>query len=560
VPTFHTVLAHPHAMLPRVIVSLKATPSAAPISLAVRPEFLADFMARHGLTGSPIGAPCARYRIIDVSAENGALFQAVERLGYRGFIISESRPGFADAVLKVRELWRARKRDFANDDDGEKHAFDVLQQCVGLVGVDVACELYFAEERYFWELRNRAGRVQKRRQDLLGLGWANHDHHTFRCSRRHFPGLVKFMEQLGLSKRERFYAGAEAGWGAQVMETPSVGIVVFADVDLLPDEVDEDYAAKRLPEVAKVGTVGLWCGLHGDSFLQSGMHHLEARFNHPLLKEQLAADPKQLSRGAADRELGLRVEDLVSHVSLDQAGRPRLELPPGLRQAYDTAAQQSVFAILDKDGQLVEASTPELGAMIARSPPADSEPSYFQLSHFGPLGQNYSGVGTRLDSAAGPLSVIVAQVSGGDQLVHSILREFVFDIAWYVLPFVALALLLAAYSVRRSLLPLRGCRLRRAPSGRDRSRRGYPRPTADRGAPARHRRQSCARPSTLALPLDLHVGEECDQRMDAHLHQGLCVEPEQSSTLRRRQPKMAGIRSGVREIFAAGRFVVRQSV
>ncbi|TMJ55646.1 MAG: hypothetical protein E6G90_07000, partial [Alphaproteobacteria bacterium] len=97
----------------------------------------------------------------------------------------------------------------------------------------------------------------------------------------------------------------------------------------------------------------------------------------------------------ADRELGLRVEDLVSHVSLDQAGKPQLDLPPSLRQAYDTAAQQSVFAILDKNGHLVEASTPEFGAMIARSPPADSEPSYFQLRHFGPLGQNYSGVGIR---------------------------------------------------------------------------------------------------------------------------------------------------------------------
>ncbi len=290
VPTFHTVLAHPHAMLPRVIVSLKADPSAAPSSLAIRPEFLADFMARHGLTGTPLGAPCARYRIIDVGTENGALLQAVERLGYRGFLVSEPRPGFADAVLKVRELWRTRKRDFAHDDDGEQHAFAVQKKCLDLVGVDVACELFFAEERDFWMLRNRAGRVQQRRQDLLGLGWANHDHHTFRCSRRHFPGLVKFLENLGLAKRERFYAGAEAGWGAQVMETPTVGIVVFADVDLLPDEVDRDYAAERLPEVAKAGTVGLWCGLHGDSFLQAGMHHLEARFNFPLLRDQLAAE------------------------------------------------------------------------------------------------------------------------------------------------------------------------------------------------------------------------------------------------------------------------------
>jgi len=71
------------------------------------------------------------------------------------------------------------------------------------------------------------------------------------------------------------------------------------------------------------------------------------------------------------------------------------------------------------------------------------------------LERDYSGVSIRLDSAAGPLSVLVAEVSGGNQLVHSILREFVFDIAWYVPPFVALALLLATLSVRRSLLPLR---------------------------------------------------------------------------------------------------------
>ena len=157
----------------------------------------------------------------------------------------------------------------------------------------------------------------------------------------------------------------------------------------------------------------------------------------------------------ADRELGLRAEELARHVSLEEGGEAHLELPPGLRQAYDRAAQQSVFAILDKDGRLVEASSPEFASLIARSPPADSEPHYFQLSHFGPLAQNYSGVGIRLDSAAGPLSVMVAQVSGGDQLVHSILREFVFDIAWYAPLFVAFALALATFSVRRSLRPLR---------------------------------------------------------------------------------------------------------
>jgi len=125
----------------------------------------------------------------------------------------------------------------------------------------------------------------------------------------------------------------------------------------------------------------------------------------------------------ADRELGLRAEDLARYVSRGETGKPRLDLPLTLKQAYSEADQQSVFAIRDKDGQLVEASTLELGAMIARWPQADSEPSYFRLSNFGPSGQNYSGVSIRLDSAAGPLSVLIAEASGGDQLVHSILRE-----------------------------------------------------------------------------------------------------------------------------------------
>jgi signal transduction histidine kinase len=157
----------------------------------------------------------------------------------------------------------------------------------------------------------------------------------------------------------------------------------------------------------------------------------------------------------ADRELGLRAEDLARYVSLDENRKPRLKLPPPLKQAYSAAAQQSLFAIRDEDGRLIEASTPEIGEVAGRWPLADVEPNYFRLGSFGPSTQDYSGVSIRLDSAAGPISVLVAEASGSDQLVHSMLREFVFDIAWYVPPFVAAALLLAVYSVRRSLLPLR---------------------------------------------------------------------------------------------------------
>jgi hypothetical protein len=61
-------------------------------------------------------------------------------------------------------------------------------------------------------------------------------------------------------------------------------------VDLQPGEIDIDFARQRLPELPALRTVGLWCALHGDSFLQAGMHHLEARFDFPRLRDQLGAE------------------------------------------------------------------------------------------------------------------------------------------------------------------------------------------------------------------------------------------------------------------------------
>src|SRR5205085_3292771 len=92
---------------------------------------------------------------------------------------------------------------------------------------------------------------------------------------------------LGFEKRERYYAGAEAGWGAQICEQPVAGIVVFADVDLMPEERQIDFSSIRLSPAPGLGTVGLWVGLHGESILEAGMHHLEARFDFNLLRDQL---------------------------------------------------------------------------------------------------------------------------------------------------------------------------------------------------------------------------------------------------------------------------------
>jgi hypothetical protein len=58
----------------------------------------------------------------------------------------------------------------------------------------------------------------------------------------------------------------------------------------MPDETQLDFSSHRLPPAPKLGTVGLWSGLHGESFLGAGMHHLEARFDYQRLREQLKTE------------------------------------------------------------------------------------------------------------------------------------------------------------------------------------------------------------------------------------------------------------------------------
>ncbi len=278
------VLEHPRATLPRVLLR-KARRS--PSVLAVKPEFVADLIARYDLRAEPEGEPRSRYRRVVVAKENGTELQAVERRAYRGFVSARLKRGELEAIIKARELFDTRPRHFAKDSEGFVAANRILNRALKLVDRDVACHLFFEAERAYWESRNRAARIQKFRQDALGLGWGNHDHHTFRCSREHFADLIKFLVKLGFQKRERFYAGAEAGWGAQVLEQPVTGIVVFADVDLMPEETELDFSIRRLPRTKSLGTVGLWVGLHGESFLDAGMHHLEARFDFASLRGQL---------------------------------------------------------------------------------------------------------------------------------------------------------------------------------------------------------------------------------------------------------------------------------
>ena len=281
------VWAHPQAMLPRVLVRADAPAASHPSVLAVRAEFVADFLLAHGMERAIEGAPLTRFRRAVLVEEDGARLEVVERRGYAGFLAARGSEG-AWGYLQALELWRTRRREFADDAEGFSHSQARLDQVIALAGPDLACHVVFVAEREAWQRKNRAAQVQKARQDRLGLGWMNHDHHTFRSSRRHFVDLMRALDKLGFERRERYYTGAQAGWGAQILEQPVEGIVAFCDVDLEPAETEIDFSREPLPPSRRLGTIGLWVGLHGESFLDAGLHHLEGRFDYQLLRDQLA--------------------------------------------------------------------------------------------------------------------------------------------------------------------------------------------------------------------------------------------------------------------------------
>lgn len=277
---------HPGAIFPSILVGESAR-----TVVAFKVESVVDFAAanRLPLLSEVEGDELSRLRIARAFTSAEAEMRVIERHGLRGF--DPDRSSWDQRIKAVRHLeaFRTRARDLATDAEGFGVANRLADAAIADLGRDWACDLWFQSERDYWQRRNRAARFQKARQDALGLGWANHDHHTYRSSRSGFASLVAFLEKLGFHCRERFYAGAQAGWGAQVLEQPITGITIFADVDMSPEELQGNFAHDGLPErPGHLGTVGVWCGLHGEAFLQAGMHHLECQFDWQALRDQMA--------------------------------------------------------------------------------------------------------------------------------------------------------------------------------------------------------------------------------------------------------------------------------
>jgi hypothetical protein len=279
-PEGSRLFRHPKTeFFPVLISEGKAT------EVALKPESIEDFAQMCGLGIEVDGELFAPYRKASVGREGEMLLCAVERRGYRGYTVKDSRDA-GDYASALTEFF-CRRRLFGDDVEGLRATSSLVEKWLGRLDGARVSDAFFRCERAYWQRRNRAGQMQKGRQDKMGLGWGNHDHHTYRASRENFARLIKIFEKMGYLCREKFYAGEEAGWGAQIMEHAVCDIVLFADVDLFPEETDVDFAHRGLAHRKNLRTVGLWVGLHGESILQSGMHHLEARFDFERLRADL---------------------------------------------------------------------------------------------------------------------------------------------------------------------------------------------------------------------------------------------------------------------------------
>lgn len=274
---------HPGALLPAVRLAKEDR-------MLLRVDSVSDFVIANShrfpllLDGTPLNL--RRTAVFAGDAE--VQFGAIERHGCNArSTVRTLTDKQRLQVVEVREQLRHRRRIFDSDDQAWRYTTKLVQQSIDLVGRNVTCDLFFEGERCYWQSRNRAARIQFMRQAAVGVGWGNHDHHTYRSSRPCFHRLVALLELMGFHCRERFHAGAQAGWGAQVLEQPVCGVVIFADVDLKPEEITGDIAHHKLEPLNQLGTIGLWCALHGEAMFEAGMHHLECQFDFDGARSQL---------------------------------------------------------------------------------------------------------------------------------------------------------------------------------------------------------------------------------------------------------------------------------
>jgi signal transduction histidine kinase len=161
-------------------------------------------------------------------------------------------------------------------------------------------------------------------------------------------------------------------------------------------------------------------------------------------------------------ELLQRAQELGRLVERGADGTLRVSLSPGLEQAFQAPGGSDLFVIRSEAGNLLATSRPEFAAYMDNWPVGGPEPRYVRVKRFGPTNQEFCALTLQAASPLGTLSVTVARALDEDALAHTVLKEFVRDIAWAIPIFAAAILLVGVWSIRSGLRPLRAVSARAA--------------------------------------------------------------------------------------------------
>lgn len=258
------------------------------LGIAFRTESVEGHLRARQLDRRIEGKAHGPYRRCKVHEGDGVSFWAIERNGHVTFDVPDTPDATIRAARLCLQSFRTRRRQFDSVLQGLEHTERLVDEAVAALGSHWACDLFFRAEREYFTARCDAARLQHQRQLALGVGWANIDHHTYDSSREWFRGTIRILEKLGYECRELFYAGAQAGWGSQILEQPVLRSTIFADIDLAPEELDIDFAHLPMSPLPKARRAGLWCGMHGESMLEAGLNHIACLYDQRALRAQLA--------------------------------------------------------------------------------------------------------------------------------------------------------------------------------------------------------------------------------------------------------------------------------
>jgi len=170
-----------------------------------------------------------------------------------------------------------------------------------------------------------------------------------------------------------------------------------------------------------------------------------------LLVIVLYMEARETARLLGSWNLEASAERLLERLEPDENGQWRVDLPPDLKQITPIG-----FAFHSMEGKQIIKHTPAGSTEIFdRLPRLDGSDERFFTTTDSKTGRPYYGMRMLRERDGRNWIVTVVEPETGEDFVHAVLEEFLFDMAWLI-PLMACAVLaIGAISLQRGLQPLR---------------------------------------------------------------------------------------------------------